>query len=88
MTTDSEEVVVSIRDVESQTPEHSTQAHEPTGDDHGQSDRAAEDLDHGDEGEDVENGAIVCEESYQLMRPPIHDNSCVIYRTPGIPYCI
>ena len=41
--------------------------------------------DHGKEGHDVEDGAVVGQQRHQLVGPAVHDQGGVVYRTPGVP---
>ena len=41
--------------------------------------------DHGQEGHDVEDGAVVGQQRHQLVGPAVHDQGGVVYRTPGVP---
>ena len=69
-------------------PECRPKGHEATGDDHGQPEGAAQQPDHGDEGHNVEDGAVVGQERHQLVRPAVHDDGCVVNRAPGVPHCV
>ena len=69
-------------------PEDRSQGHEAAGDQHGQPEGAAQEPDHGNEGHDVEDGAIVGQEGHHLVRPAVHDDGRVVDRTPGVPHCV
>ena len=44
--------------------------------------------DHGYEAHDVEDGAIVSQESHGLVGPAVQEQGCVVYRAPGVPNCV
>ena len=69
-------------------PEGRAKGHETTCDEHGQPEGAAQQPDHGDEGDNVEDGAVVGQECHQLVRPAVHDDGCVVNRAPGVPHCV
>ena len=41
--------------------------------------------DHGQEGHDVEDGAVVGKQRHQLVGPAVHHQGGVVYRSPGVP---
>ena len=88
VTGDSEGGVVGVRQVHGDTPDDSASGHESGGDEHGEPEGVAQEPHHGYKAQDVEDGAVVGEEGHGLVSPAVHQDRRVVYRSPGVPYCV